>query len=273
LKGRQLLKQVIPPIVKDWRLRLLGRAVRYHGRPVDWRQAKGMSGGYADESILARVADAERAVVSGSARYERDSVLFQDTVYPFAVLAALLRAASLNGNRLEVVDFGGSLGSTYRQCRSFLDSVSSIDWWVVEQPEFVALGQREFTNAELRFVRDFGDLPHLSAGGIVLACSVLQYMENPSLTLADIDKLQARHLVIDRTPISEETIDRLCIQHVPKSIYRASYPCWILSRSRLLSRISNSWRVVSDYACVEGKARSDDGLEFEYRGLILERSA
>jgi putative methyltransferase (TIGR04325 family) len=240
---------------------------------MDWQHAKGMSGGYADQSILARVADAERAVVSGSARYERDSVLFQDTVYPFAVLAALLRAASLNDNRLEVVDFGGSLGSTYHQCRSFLDSVSSIDWWVVEQPGFVALGQREFTNTELRFVHSFGELPCLSAGGIVLACSVLQYMENPSLTLANIDKLQVRHLVIDRTPISEEAIDRLCIQHVPKSIYRASYPCWILSRSRLLSRIANSWRVVSDYACVEGKARTDDGLEFEYRGLILEKFA
>jgi len=269
--NRQLLRRLLPPIVRDWRLRLLDRTTRYYGRPADWHQAKAMSGGYSDEDILAKVAEAARAVASGAARYERDSVLFQDTVYPFAVLAALLRAALANENRLEVVDFGGSLGSTYHQCRHFLDSVSSITWWVVEQPEFVALGRSEFSNMELRFVNDFNDLPRLSPGGIALACSVLQYMENPSLTLAMLDRLPVRHLVIDRTTISEEATDRLCVQHVPKTIYKASYPCWILSRSRLLSLLSKTWRVVSDFACVEGRASTDDGLEFEYRGLILEK--
>jgi putative methyltransferase (TIGR04325 family) len=269
--NRQLLKRVLPPIVREWRLRLLDRTTRYYGCPVDWVQAKAMSGSYSDANILANVARAARAVASGEARYERDSVLFQDTVYPFPVLAALLRAALINENRLEVIDFGGSLGSTYHQCRSFLDGVSSVSWWVVEQPEFVALGRSEFTNMELNFVNAFEELPRMSPGGIALACSVLQYMENPSLTLAILDNLPVRHLVIDRTTISEEATDRLCVQHVPKSIYKASYPCWILSRSRLLSLLSKTWRVVSDFACVEGRTHTDDGLEFEYRGLILEK--
>jgi putative methyltransferase (TIGR04325 family) len=269
--NRQLIKRMLPPIVRDWRLRLLDRTTRYYGRPADWQQAKAMSGSYSDDNILAMVAEAARAVASGAARYERDSVLFQDTVYPFAVLAALLRAALANENRLEVVDFGGSLGSTYHQCRRFLDTVSSVNWWVVEQPEFVALGRSEFTNMELKFVNDIEELPRVSPGGIALACSVLQYMENPPLTLAMLDRLPVRHLVIDRTTISEEATDRLCVQHVPKSIYKACYPCWILSRSRLLSLLSKTWRVVSDFACVEGGARTDDGLEFEYRGLILEK--
>jgi len=94
--NQQLLKRVLPPIVRDWRLRLLGRTTRYYGRPADWQQAKAMSGSYSDDNILAVVAKAARAVASGAARYERDSVLFQDTVYPFAVLAALLRAALAN---------------------------------------------------------------------------------------------------------------------------------------------------------------------------------
>jgi putative methyltransferase (TIGR04325 family) len=269
--NRQLLRRVLPPMVRDWRLRLLDRITRYYGRPADWAQAKAMTGGYSDDNIIAIVAKAARAVASGAARYERDSVLFQDTVYPFAVVAALLRAAMANENRLEVVDFGGSLGSTYHQCRPFLDGVSSINWWVVEQPEFVALGRSEFTNMELKFVNDIEELPRVSPSGIALACSVLQYMENPPLTVAMLERLPVRHLVIDRTTISGEATDRLCVQHVPKSIYKASYPCWILSRSRLLSLLSKTWRVVSDFACVEGGARTDDGLEFEYRGLILEK--
>lgn len=230
-----------------------------------------MSAGYADENIIAKVSEAARAVASGAARYERDSVLFQDSDYPFAVLAALLRAALANNNRLEVVDFGGSLGSTYHQCRPFLDGVAAIDWWVVEQPKFVDVGRREFANEELRFVHDLGELPNVAPGGIVLASSVLQYMEDPLSTLASLVKLPVRHLVVDRTPISEADTNRLCVQHVPKWIYKADYPCWIFSRRYLLSILSKSWHVVSDFACVEGKARTDDGLEFEYRGLILEK--
>jgi putative methyltransferase (TIGR04325 family) len=141
----------------------------------------------------------------------------------------------------------------------------------VEQPKFVDVGRREFSNEELTFVRDLNELPPISSGAIVLACSVLQYMEVPSATLADLGALPARHLVIDRTPISEDPDDRLCVQHVPKSIYEASYPCWILSHSRLLSEVSKTWRVISDYACVGNHAHTDDGLEFEYRGLILEK--
>lgn len=198
-------------------------------------------------------------------------MLFNDSVYPFAVVSALLRAASLNQNRLEVVDFGGSLGSTYHQCRAFLDCVETVDWRVVEQPAFADIGRRTFTNAELTFVSDLAELPRISDGGIVLACSVLQYMEVPSLMLARLGELPVRHLVIDRTPMSDSVADRLCVQYVPKSIYRASYPCWILSRSRLLALVSANWRLISDYGCVEGKAYTDDGLEFEYRGLILER--
>jgi putative methyltransferase (TIGR04325 family) len=232
-----------------------------------------MSHGYADDNIIARVSEAARIVASDGARYERDSVLFHDTNYPFAVLAALLRAGAKNENRLEVVDFGGSLGSTYRQCRHFLKDMTAIDWWIVEQPAFAVVGKREFANSELRFVQDLADLPQTSPNGIILACSVLQYMENPASTLENFARLPARHLVIDRTPISYEAVDRLCIQHVPKSIYRASYPCWILSRSRLLSLVGRNWDVVSDFPCIEGVARTDDGLDFEYRGLILEKRA
>jgi putative methyltransferase (TIGR04325 family) len=232
-----------------------------------------MSGGYGDDNILSCVAHAARAVASGEARYERDSVTFCDTNYPFAVLAALLRTAAKSENRLEVVDFGGSLGSTYYQCRRFLEDLVSVAWWVVEQPEFVALGAREFSNAELKFVERLVDLPRISPNGIVLACSVMQYMENPSLTLASFDKFPVRHLVFDRTPVSDQKTDRLCIQHVPKSIYKASYPCWILSRTRLLAELSRCWKLISDFPCGEGGACTDDGMEFEFRGFILERKS
>jgi hypothetical protein len=54
-------------------------------------------------------------------------------------------------------------------------------------------------------------------------------------------------------------------------VYLAGYPCWILSRSKLLELLAPDWKVVDDYASPEGRHRTADGLPFEFRGLILER--
>jgi hypothetical protein len=55
-------------------------------------------------------------VKNGDAPYARDAVVFDELVYPFPVLAGLLRARATNKNRLIVLDVGGSLRTTYYQC-------------------------------------------------------------------------------------------------------------------------------------------------------------
>jgi putative methyltransferase (TIGR04325 family) len=232
-----------------------------------------MSTGYSTSEIFEHVLKATRTVVSGGARYERDSVLFDDQDFPFPVLAALLRVAATNAGHINVVDFGGSLGSTYRQCRPFLDRLVSVDWWVVEQPAIVAAGRSEFTTSELHFAERTVDVPQISPHTVILASSVLQYMENPSSVIEEFSRLSARHLVIDLTPLSGGSTDRLCVQYVPKHIYRATYPCWILSHKRLLSLLSPGWRILSDFSCAYGPMHTDDGMHFEYRGLILEKKS
>lgn len=270
---RALAKGLTPPaLLAAWH-RWAGRSLRFAGHPADWSQAVRMSSGYAADNILERVAAATRAVVSGQARYERDAVLLDEPEVPFAVLSTLWRAAALGGGRLDVVDFGGSLGSTYRQCRPLLDGLRQLTWRVIEQASFVDLGQREFTTVELKFAASLDELPAPEGARVILASSVLQYLDNPSKALDGFAHLHADHLVIDRTPFSRQDTDRLCIQRVPKQIYAASYPCWILSQSQLLDRLSRNWRLVCDFPCAEGMARTDDRLPFEFRGLILERRA
>lgn len=270
---RKLIKSVAPPALLEMRRRRLGQQTRFHGRPANWAEACAMSSGYGSPEILDRVVAATRAVVSGQALFERDSVLFDDVQYPLPLLAGLCRAAALEDGRLEVVDFGGSLGSTYRQCRPFLSGVTKlIDWWVVEQPHYVAAGRKEFSTAELRFAKSLAETGVPSPGRVILASSVLQYVEDPGASLSHIGQRPARHLLIDRTPLTERAEDRLCIQRVPKQIYQASYPCWILSRPALLTQLrQQDWAVVCEFSCPEGVVSTDDGMEFEFRGLILER--
>lgn len=265
------MELMVPPVVMDLLRHWTGRSLRFSGRPTSWSEAQRMSSGYAADNILDRVTAATRAVVSGEARFERDSVLLDEPDYPFALLTMLWRAAASGGGRLDVVDFGGSLGSSYRQCRPLLDKLEQLRWRVIEQPGFVAVGRQEFTTSELGFFESPDELPPSDGERVILMSSVLQYLEDPYAILDRLNRLPARHMLIDRTPISDQTTDRLCIQKVPKHIYPASYPCRLLSRQRLLQHLSKDWQVICDYASPEGKRRTDDGLAFEYRGLMLER--
>ena len=268
-----LLKDLLPPAIRRLARRWAGRTLRFSSCPGGWDEAVRRSGGYSDPNIIDRVAEATRAVVAGRAVYERDSVLFHDSEFPFPVLAALLRAAALNGGRLHVIDFGGSLGSTYRQCRALLAGLAEVRWCVVEQPAFVDIGRREFSTDELSFASSIDELAGVPSGAVILASGVIQFLEKPHAMLERLTQLPASHFVIDRTCVSQSTEDRMSIQHVPAHVHIASYPCWIFSRSALHENLARDWRVLSDFTCADEATRTDDGLAFEFRGLIMERRA
>lgn len=271
MSARRWAKAVMPIGVLDWWRRRSGRVLRFHGCPADWTDALRQSDGYEGSHILDRVRTATRDVIAGKAAFERDSVLFHESELPFAVLSALLRAAVKAGGVLDVVDVGGSLGSTYRQCGKFLDVVSRVSWQIVEQANFVDAGRAEFGTPELSFHESLRDLPP-GSDRVGLLLSVLQYLPNPEVMLTQISTAGVTTLVIDRTPLSDSLDeDRLCIQRVPSHIYAASYPCWIFSRRRLLKSLEPAWRIVSEFHCADGAGRTDDGVSFEFRGLILER--
>ena len=271
MSARTLVRDLAPPVFLDLYRRWSGRSLRFTDQPATFDEAQRLSTSYAAPQILERTLAATRAVTSGAAAFERDSILFDEPDFPFPILATLLRAAAGSAQRLEVVDFGGSLGSTYRQCRSFLPASLQVRWRVIEQPSFAEAGQQEFATEELQFFGKLTDVPTPSANSVTIASSVLQYLHAPLETLQQLGDLPASHLIIDRTPMSALAHDRLCIQHVPAHIYKARYPCWIFSRAGLLERLSARWHLLADYLCPEGAARTEDGQAFEFRGLILER--
>lgn len=267
---RQNLKRLLPPALVDELRRLPGGGIRFSGDYASWSDASQAATGYDTDEILRRVTDATRQVVDGKAAYERDSVLFAQPAYSYPILAALLRAAALNHGRLRVIDFGGSLGSTYRQNRRFLDGLTQLQWCVVEQAHFVEAGQREFTTDVLTFARTLQAVPWWGQPCVVLLSSVLQYLEDPRQLLETLAASGATSLVIDRTPMALSERDRLCVQTVPAQIYRASYPCRIFSKARLLELLDGHWKLVSVFACEEGAFTTRERYRFEFAGLICE---
>lgn len=265
-----MLREGLPPALHRAIAQSTGRAVRFDGRFKDWSGASAASTGYAHGEILDRVIRASREVEAGRAAFERDAVLFDIWQAPVQLLAPLLRHAARCGGHLEVVDFGGSLGSSYRQCRPFLPALASLRWYVIEQPGFVAAGRAEFENETLSFHDTVDALPPAAAPRLLLASSVLQYLEAPLEAIAGWDVPSVRAVLIDRTPVWSGATHWPCVQHVPRHIYPASYPCWVLSQPRLLERLAQRWRLVYEFDSVEGRHAARGGPTFDFKGFYLE---
>jgi putative methyltransferase (TIGR04325 family) len=247
-----------------------GRGVRFRGEYASWRDAAAQGDGYDSDAILSRVLNATLAVRDGQAAFERDGVLFAAPEHPYPLLAGLLRVAANCGGRLDVLDFGGALGSSYFQCKPWLTDLPALRWCVVEQPHFVARGRERVADGVLRFAESIENCVADGTPSVALFSGVLQYLEHPRDILDKISSLGIRHVIIDRTPIIEGDRDVISVQVVPARIVQSSYPIWLFSRDTVLRSLESTYRVISEFPAVDGVL---GGLRrrVEFRGFILER--
>lgn len=194
-----------------------------------WDEAMAASTGYDSEIILEKTKAALLKVKNGEAIYERDSMLFDKVQYSWPVLAGLLWAAAQSGGRLNVLDFGGALGSSYFQNRAFIRQLPDVRWNIVEQPAHVREGRKLFENEYLKFYESIEECLSQTTPNVALLSGVLQYMEHPYDLLATVLKISGICVIIDRTPYWCEEYDRLGIQRAAANVFDASYPMWVFS--------------------------------------------
>jgi len=241
---------------------------RLDGDYATWEEASAASGGYDAEIILERTTAALLKVKRGEAVYERDSVLFDQVQYAWPALAGLLWVAAQTGGRLNVLDFGGSLGSTYFQNRAFLAGLRDVRWNIVEQPGHVEAGRRYFEDGRLRFFESVDACVADSQPDVILLSGVLQFFPDPHETLSALAGLGCGYLIVDRTPFWDGAVDRLCVEHVPEWIYPASYPSWIFSARRFRAQIDADWVVAAEFDALDELPAPVPCI---FRGLIAAR--
>lgn len=263
-------REWVPPVITAALKGHLPGRIRFEGGFTDWATACARAGGYSDSAILDRVLRAALLVKAGQAAYERDSVCFQIPRMNAPVLAALMWAAARCNGSLHVMDFGGSLGSTYFQHRMWLQALRGLRWTVVEQPQFVAAGQAHLQDDALTFVSSPQNVPKESPPNALLFSSVLQYLESPQQTWEQLISLAPEVVVVDRTPFSAASQDRVFVQHVPPSIYKASYPMWVLSEERWQRLWTDGYQLVASFSCDEG-VFTVGSLRFEFKGFVLSK--
>jgi putative methyltransferase (TIGR04325 family) len=244
---RNLAKRLIPAPVRALLRRLFGWRW-FRGTYASWEEARRASGGYEDEAIVGRVLEATLAVREGRAAFERDSVLFPESERQDPLHRLLRDLLTRNGAGRRVLDFGGSLGSVYWRCHDWIPRVDGLAWDVVEQPAFVRVGQERLAGGGLSFFGSIGEAEACRPHDLFLCSTVLQYLEDPHAVLEDWLSRGWPELVFNNLPLHTGGSDLLRVQHVPPSIYPASYPVWFLDRARFLAHFDGRYRVEREYA-------------------------
>jgi len=266
--AKDILRPIVPSALKRARRALFGWRW-FRGRYQSWNDANALCPGYAAPEILDKVLRATLEVKGGRAAFERDSVLFQEPEIEVELMKTMELVGQATGGRLRVLDFGGSLGSTYWQHRAHLARYRELRWDVVEQAHFVQAGREYVEDDVLHFYSSIYDAGGASDHDVILASGVINYMPRPQDTVSEFSRSRVPFVLLHNLALHDLEPDYVMIQHVPPEIYTASYPIWFLNRDKFLSEIQESYSILRSYpsSAVWNRGWSD----YPSTGMLLKR--
>jgi putative methyltransferase (TIGR04325 family) len=223
----------------------------WYGDYSSWDDALKNASGYNSTLIVEKVKNSLLRVKRGEAAFERDSVAFEKMEYVWPVLTGLLWVANQRKGSLNVVDFGGSLGSTYFQYRKFLAEIP-VKWNIVEQDIFVDCGRKHFQDHNLSFYLTMEECRRENSPDVVLLSSVLPYLSRPYTVLEEIISTGPPFLIFDKMPfLLDDRADLITVQRVHPSIYEASYPAWFFNKRTFLATLEKKYELVEEFDSAE----------------------
>jgi len=237
-----------------------------------YEEVKKISEGYDADVILRKCSCSLLKVKNGEAVYERDSVLFDKIQYSYPLLTSLIWIASKSGNKLDIIDFGGSLGSSYFQNYRMLSHLDSVKWNIVEQENFIVEGKKNFQDNNLKFYFTIKDCLKENKPNAILFSSVIQYIENPYMFLDNILAYNFEYIIFDLTGFVESQEDILTLQVVPETIYNANYPCRFFNEEKFKNIFLEKYDLIIDFECSIGADIEIFNYPYrgKYRGFLFE---
>jgi putative methyltransferase (TIGR04325 family) len=255
---KELAKQFLPPILLRSLRRLIGTdSIAFEGNYPSWADAAEACGtaGYAERNIAEKTLQSVLAVKDGQAVFERDSVLFDEIHYSWPLLSAILLAALRSGDQFKILDFGGSLGSTYFQNRKFFSEIGkSLHYGIVEQSHYVDIGNTHIAGSDIAFYKSAGDFHDtVGAPDLVILSGVLQNLEEPFVLMDGVLKLRPSFVCLDRTPFLAQGGERISIQVVPEWIYPAKYPHRFFDETSFVHHFESAgYRILERFDAIDG---------------------
>lgn len=241
--------------------------INFSGDYNSWQEAVNVSKeGYAVANILQKTLQSTLKVKNGEAVFERDSYIFDKIQYSYPLLSCLFKTAVESNNELNVLDFGGALGSHYFQNKEFLKPVKIKSWTVVEQPHYTEAGNKQIADKILNFKNSIDEVQDAN---VLLLSSVLQYLPDPYNWIEKFVQKGIKYIIIDRTAFSSENRDRLTVETVPPYIYEAKYPAWFLDEKKVLEKFKTKYDLILDFTSTIDFVNE---IPSYYKGFLFKRS-
>lgn len=243
----------------------------WSGSYSSWQEVQRKCSGYDNKEILEKVTKAILTVKEGKAAFERDSVVFEKPDFNKGFCETLQLISDNNNGQINVLDFGGSLGSVFFQYKPIIEKYRSVNWCVVEQEHFVKVGKQKLEDKDLKFYYTMDECLKENKLQTALLSSVISYIEEPYSLLKDIISRRFNYVIIDRTLFIDNEKDLLTKQVVPENIYKASYPCWIFSKSKLLDFMLKDHDLVLEFDPYNNEQIDVNGEKAYFSALVFKR--
>ncbi len=262
------IKELVPPIIHT--LRWFSFKYGWKGNYTSFEEAQKNCTGYDESHILNRIIDTTNQVRKGEAVYERDGIIYDDVAINYHLLSTLLLIAGRNQNKLTIIDFGGSLGTTYYQNIKYLSHLNELNWYIIEQENYVKEGRKLFKNENVKFYNSMQECLLANPNpDIVLLSSSLQYIKDPYNVLQHIQSFKVPYLMFDLMGYNHKPQDRITIQYVPPIFYgiKASYPCTFFSKDKLEKQMSATYQKEFEFIS-EPQQYYINFMPFRYSGSL-----
>ena len=139
----------------------------------------------------------------------------------------------------------------------------------MEQKHFVVAGKKSIQDKYLSFFETIDDCVQDITPNAILLSSVLQYLSDPGKIIDTLIKIGSDVILIDRTIVNSTSVNKIFIQHVPPTIYSASYPCYSLSESWLLNRFGKTYDMTLDFTSLDFPALRN--INSDFKGYIFKK--
>jgi hypothetical protein len=233
------LKLILPNFIIRKVNQLFKRDIRFIGNYRNWNEATDNSLGYNNKKIFQKSKESFLKVISKEAKYERDSVLFYSESLNDLLINILNKIQKEKEGCLNILDFGGSFGSTYFQNYSVLKNKNKFNWAIVEQEKIVKYIKKFKLEDNLSFHLSIKNYMTKQTPDVVLFSSTIQYLEFPYKVINYLFKNKIKNIFFLKTPFFKNK-ELIKVQIVPKHIYDASYPIRIFNESNFLKLFRNN---------------------------------
>ena len=254
---KDVLRALTPPILWQTPQRLKShsaapksQSVEYEGPLPSWEAAVSRSDGWDSPVMTAKTLNAALMVRDGLLEFEQDLVARKNIVYSETILAFLLLVISRHKDVLNIIDFGGALGTNYFQNRKILRhlSATAVRWNIVERPTLAKLGMEHFQTTELKFYSALNDVLSNPAPlpDALLFSGSLQCIADPFSLLDQAVNAGICIIALDRLPVSPGNEDTVYIQHPNPDVYQTTFPTWYFAKDAFVA-----WFVSRGFILVE----------------------